>query len=626
MNSGSTTVIGRILSANAALSVNELDEALVADGVHIERKELVETLRGHPDMFQRDDLDWTKWCLVPGAVTPGDEAVGVGKASRSRSGRLAGDQPLYAWQAEALAAWQANGRRGVVEAVTGTGKTMLGMAAASEVLHAGGSVLVLVPGVELMHQWLQLARARFGAEFSVGALGDSNRADWRSHRVIVGIVHSVARDENRHAMGSPRARSVLIADECHRYGADFFAGALDERISFRLGLTATYARRDTGNADYLDPYFGGVCYRMGYRRAALDEVVAHFKVALVAVDLPSGDRHAYDRARDQAFEARDWLVFNDLVAREPFGAFMKDVADLAEVRDAYGSPQARRYLANFNESRRILAETVTKRRRLVELAPAFKAADRSLVFTRTIDATEDGAAVLRKQHVEARALHSELGRTDREALFRAFAAGGVRAVVAAEILNEGVDVPEADLAVILAASSSRRQMVQRMGRVLRRKADGRLARFVVFYASDTTEDIGRGAHGDFLEEILDVAAEVRNFGVRSDADTICGYLNDWDPDGDVLPPRFEGDPPRQARSAVTVEIVDEPDPPPPPALVAELLAHYEACHGPERLARFRDDLVVVIGRLEPRKKKRFMSVVTEVWDPREIDHRVRVAR
>ena len=78
------------------------------------------------------------------------------------------------------------------------------------------------------------------------------------------------------------------------------------------------------------------------------------------------------------------------------------------------------------------------------------------------------------------------------------------------MLDEGVDVPAADLAVILAASRSRRQMIQRMGRVLRRKPDGRAARFIIVYARGTVEDPALGAHEGFLDEITPVAAAVHH--------------------------------------------------------------------------------------------------------------------
>jgi superfamily II DNA or RNA helicase len=90
------------------------------------------------------------------------------------------------------------------------------------------------------------------------------------------------------------------------------------------------------------------------------------------------------------------------------------------------------------------------------------------------------------------------------------------------VLDEGIDVPAADLAVILAASRSRRQMVQRMGRVLRRKPDGRLARFVVVSVEGTVEDPAHGAHANFLDEITTVADSLRSFPAGSVAD-VCAF-------------------------------------------------------------------------------------------------------
>ena len=84
----------------------------------------------------------------------------------------------------------------------------------------------------------------------------------------------------------------------------------------------------------------------------------------------------------------------------------------------------------------------------------------------------------------------------------------MRAVTAPQVLDEGVDVPAADLAVILAASRSRRQMIQRMGRVLRRKPDGRVAHLIIVYAAGTVEDPALGAHDGFLDEITPVATAV----------------------------------------------------------------------------------------------------------------------
>ena len=113
--------------------------------------------------------------------------------------------------------------------------------------------------------------------------------------------------------------------------------------------------------------------------------------------------------------------------------------------------------------------------------------------------------------LEAAAIHSHLDGDDRRTVLTRFGAGTLRVVTAPQVLDEGIDVPAADLAVILAASRSRRQMIQRMGRVLRRKSDGRAARFVIIFVAGTVEDPALGAHEGFLDEITSVANAVQAF-------------------------------------------------------------------------------------------------------------------
>ena len=101
-------------------------------------------------------------------------------------------------------------------------------------------------------------------------------------------------------------------------------------------------------------------------------------------------------------------------------------------------------------------------------------------------------------------------------------------VAAPRLLDEGVDVPSADLAVVLASSRSKRQMIQRMGRVVRKKHDRRLARLAVLYVEGTSEDPG-AAHEDFLYVVTGVAREIEHFASSASTTEICDYLNSWSP-------------------------------------------------------------------------------------------------
>jgi superfamily II DNA or RNA helicase len=129
------------------------------------------------------------------------------------------------------------------------------------------------------------------------------------------------------------------------------------------------------------------------------------------------------------------------------------------------------------------------------------------------------AATLRQQGIPTQALHSGLGSNQRNDLLRRFAEQRLKALVAPMVLDEGVDVPKADLAIVVAASRTRRQMIQRMGRVLRKKTDGRLARIAIVYAAKSFEDPQRGAHEAFLDSVLSCEARVAGIGPRSTGTT-----------------------------------------------------------------------------------------------------------
>jgi hypothetical protein len=147
-----------------------------------------------------------------------------------------------------------------------------------------------------------------------------------------------------------------------------------------------------------------------------------------------------------------------------------------------------------------------------------------------------------------------LGDKDRRTALQRFSSGALQVIVAPRVLDEGVDVPAADLAVIVSASKTRRQMIQRMGRVLRRKDDGRLARIAVLYLQGTTEDPSSGAHEAFLSEVTSVAEDLDDFPLDR-LDDALAFLCVTDPIDAPLAPRMDGDPPRSTERELDDEAV-----------------------------------------------------------------------
>ncbi len=418
-----------------------------------------------------------------------------------------GDQhALHSWQREALNAWAEAGHCGVVEAVTGAGKSLVAHRAARAALDEQRKVLVLTPTVELQRQWCTQLRQAMPAA-AIGLCGDRNDDGFDRHDIVVATIQSAARREFL-AAGQT---GLLVADEVHGCGAPTYSRALSDRFGWRLGLTATYQREDNGNAEYLDPYFGGVCYRLWYDRALADGVIAPFRVAMVGVDLAAQEREEYDRWDEMAGTCLTRLVANG-VETEPFGQFFRTVSELARGNSgAAGS--ARGYLKAFAERRKLLAETPVKQALLAELAPVFADTARVLIFTQTKASASSAAECLSALGCDADAIFSGMDDDERVLRMERFRTddGSARVLTAPRILDQGIDIPETDLGVIVATSRTRRQMVQRLGRVVRRKADGRPGRFVVLFVRGTSEDPYAGEESSFLREVLPFAQDQRVF-------------------------------------------------------------------------------------------------------------------
>jgi superfamily II DNA or RNA helicase len=490
--------IAAALLLEAGATATELAERLGAP----ERTVSLALVAAH-GCFWSDRGSPERWWLAEdsrGKIPPGSRVGFVPPVQPSTS------LGLFRWQAEALEAWEQRGGRGVVEAVTGAGKTRVGVAAALDELWRRGQVLVLVPTIELQHQWAADLQPHLPAGRRVGRLGADAGDSLVTHDVLVAVVNSARAVDVRPI----RQDGLLVADECHRYGSAVNQLALDARFRHRLGLSATYAREDDGNLAWLDPYFGGTCFRLDYARAIGDGVTARFSVTVVGVIFSSVERAAYDELTERMAGLRARLIRQHGVDGRSVEVFLRMVAALAEGAGE-GCGVARAYRQAMLERRRMLADTPAKDAALLRVAPAIKAAERTIVFTRSIAGSQRAARVLAGSGVETAVIHSALSGGQREEVLRRFGNGEIRVLTAPRVLDEGIDVPAADLAVIVGASRSRRQMVQRMGRILRRKPDGRRARFAILFVENTVEDPRLGAHEAFLADVTDVADEVSCF-------------------------------------------------------------------------------------------------------------------
>ncbi len=539
--------IGEALARIPGSSAREIHSLFSTDGVsRFDRRAINRALYQDSENFTSDNGVPPRWRLRDGATELSARSSDIITSGKSSACKL---YRLFAWQQEALDAWRTNGRRGIVQAVTGAGKTQLGIEASRVEIAEGGSVLVLVPSIDLMRQWKRKLAEQL-PDARVGCMGGGMRTDAGRCDAVIAVVNSI-----RDSPIDPRSgQGLLIADECHRYGSSCNRNALNEGFARRLGLSATYIRADDGHLEVLEPYFGEMCYDLDYRRAIKDDVVAHFVVALLGVRFDSDEQQTYDDASKEAGRLRLQLINRYNFTADPFGVFMEEVANGAKHWDGRVSISCRQYLSAFERRRRVLAECNGKRWVLLQLKRALGKATGTIVFTESICGANAAVEVLDLIGVDAQAIHSELPAAERRAILEEFSSGSLSVIVAPRVLDEGIDVPEADLGVILAASRSHRQMVQRMGRVIRPKNDDRRARFVIAYVKGTSEDPALGAHETFLRELTGVADDVRDFGASADPHELCRYLNRLHAGSPVSRPRLAGEPPRGGSDVVRPEV------------------------------------------------------------------------
>jgi superfamily II DNA or RNA helicase len=427
---------------------------------------------------------------------------------------------LYPWQKEALKAWQAAGSRGIVSAVTGAGKTRVALGAIRMQLGRRGRVVVVVPTRTLQLQWFDILTETFPGR-SVARLGAGYRQTLNDGQILVAIVDSGRNVSFDIPKGS---NCLLVADECHRYASSANRRVLEEACNTRLGLTATLERPDGLHRDVLEPYFGGIVYRLGYREALAAKVIAPFRFAAVGASFTPRERAEYDELTDMLKELRTKLIKGWDVRTEPFADFLSDVERLIQNGPKSAAITAGRWRTAWVRRRELLGQSKAKADVVLKIRKVFDDADRSIVFCSTIQSAQDLGRALRAKGVSAAVHTSATTDEERKRILDVFSGGDISVLVTVQTLDEGVDVPEADLAVILGSTQNKRQMVQRMGRVIRRKQDRRYARFVYLFINDTVEDPAEGAHESFLEDMFDAADEMETFSIPGDVGAVRRFL------------------------------------------------------------------------------------------------------
>lgn len=411
----------------------------------------------------------------------------------------------HPWQIAACDRWERSGCRGIVEAVTGSGKTWVGLEAIARMTARERSldILIVVPNAALLRQWRDRLTTAFPGQ-RVGLIGEGHDDDFSCIVIAcVAIVNSAVRrlpDLFAH-VSRTGGRTFLIADECHHYAEAPVWSTLTQRwdFDFALGLSATMGR-------YEAPGLGRIVYEYKFEDARRDDLVPEFDLVNIGVHLRSHEKDEYLRLTKAIGEQLQLVMelFDrelEYVQADRFFSKLKQIMMRPGTDPALWDPVIKRYFILLFKRASVVYKAAAKlslAQRLIRLLVG--AGKKTLTFFERIESADIaaeaiGRAVVSQLQQDLRAggpmwcrqYHSGMKRDERDRVLAEFKAAGPSALLACRALDEGLDIPEIDAAILMASTQSERQRIQRVGRALRRGDGNKRPIIVTLFAIGTTD-------------------------------------------------------------------------------------------------------------------------------------------
>ena len=419
---------------------------------------------------------------------------------------------LHDWQERCVSAWFNNHMRGVIKVVTGAGKTVLALAIAERLQGEDKElrVAIIVPTTVLLHQWLSEFSSRSNLPANaIGLIGGGHNDRFDENvRVLICVLNSASKKLPNIVTKAGVDKSLLmIVDECHRAGAAQMRQVFRTKRKYNLGLSATPEREDQfelDDAEIPDVYrqekpavfedsvigqeLGDVIFEMNYAEALRLGVLPPFTIIHYGLSLLPVERTKYERVSREIKDLRSELETSS----------RKGLALIRWCRSkaAAGNSKAARLIGLTSERKRLvyrMSERSAAVLKILQDAFAENSQTKAILFHESIIEVMNLFEILRRNGFSVVAEHSQFPDSMRADSLRLFREGKAQIIVSARSLIEGYNIPSADVGIIVAASSSVRQRVQTLGRLLRKvqRPDGseKEARLYVLYANQTVDEL-----------------------------------------------------------------------------------------------------------------------------------------
>ena len=367
---------------------------------------------------------------------------------------------LRDYQKEALTKWRINNRRGCVVLPTGTGKTVIALGAIKETIT---STLIIVPTLNLVEQWYEVIGKILKDPNQLGKLGGGVEE-------IRSITITTYDSAYLKASYLGNKFEFLIFDEVHHLASDKYSLIGEQFISpLRLGLTATIERED-GKHVNIYKLVGNVVYNKDFHDMSKDNHLAKFRLKKIKINMLPEELIQYNKAMSEYKRLlRESKIF--------FPIRLEKLIMLSG-----NNVNLRKALLLRNEAQDIALNSHAK---ILELETILKqnSIKKIIIFT-----VHTKLAYIISNRFLIPVITHRTKNEERNQILDNFKKGQYKIIVTTKVLDEGTDVPDANMGIILSGTGSKREFVQRLGRLLRPKRDiENVADLIELISSDTSE-------------------------------------------------------------------------------------------------------------------------------------------
>jgi len=371
-------------------------------------------------------------------------------------------------QQAAFDAWSRTGKKGIIEMATATGKTLVGLMAIEDMATSRelAKIRVVSNSRALLNQWKRESVQKLGLLQNV--YKDFNiPVSWKGITVEFNTIQSVMNNPD----GYPA--DLLIVDEVHHLAGPEFRKALQIQAPQKMGLSATV--EGDLKLSILQEDLGPVVYQFGLKEALVKGIIPSFEWYVIPVYLA-------------VEEAAEFASMSKAITRE-FGSLKYDYATIFQITgkrqplEDLGQfirimERARYKKIDLPEKWKGVQALILKRRWIIHksqprldhalaLAKDLAKKQKVILFTMDTESCDYLGRELAKENNQTYVIHSNI-KGDAYKLIEQYKHAQYGALIGAQMLSEGIDIPDAEIGINVAASKTRLQLTQRMGRILRK--------------------------------------------------------------------------------------------------------------------------------------------------------------